>query len=91
MNPTEFAQKIDLLIKVLDVAPSNDEKIIFLQMCQIKKLLTILILKLFETVNFAFMKTFDFFVKIAFYRVFLLFLRDWRHAFLPRLSVGLQL
>ena len=37
LNPTKFAQKIDLLIKVPDVAPSTVEKKRFLQMCQIKK------------------------------------------------------
>ena len=37
LNPTEFAKKIDLLIKVPDVAPSTVEKKRFLQMCQIKK------------------------------------------------------
>ena len=80
MNPSEFAQKIDLLIKVLDVAPSTDEKIIFLQMCQIKKIATLLLSKLFETVKFAFMETFDFLVKIAIFGVLLLFLEDLHHA-----------
>ena len=35
-----------------------------------------------ETVNFDFMKFFDFLVKIAIFRVFLLFLGDLRHALL---------
>ena len=38
LNPTEFAQKIDLLINVPDVAPSTVEKKRSLQMCQIKKI-----------------------------------------------------
>ena len=36
--------------------------------------------QLFETVNFAFMKIFDFLVKITIFRAFLLFLGDLRHA-----------
>ena len=36
LNPTEFAQKIDLLLKVPDVAPSTAEKLTSLQMCRIK-------------------------------------------------------
>ena len=36
--------------------------------------------QLFETVNFAFMKVFHFLVKIAIFRVFLLFLGDLGHA-----------
>ena len=39
--------------------------------------------QLLETVNFAFMKIFDFLVKIAVFRASLLFLGDSRHAFLP--------
>ena len=39
--------------------------------------------KLFETVNFAFMKFFDFLVKIAIFGAFLLFSLDSRHALLP--------
>ena len=35
LNPTEFAQKIDLLLKVLDVAPSTAEKMTSLQICRI--------------------------------------------------------
>ena len=38
LNPTEFAQKIDLLIKVPDVAPSTVEKMRSLQMCRINKI-----------------------------------------------------
>ena len=34
----------------------------------------------FETVNFAFMKIFDFLVKIAIFEAFLHFLGDLRHA-----------
>ena len=37
--------------------------------------------QLLETVNFAFMKIFDFLVKIAIFRVILIFLRDLRHAY----------
>ena len=36
--------------------------------------------QLFETVNFAFMKIFDFLVKIAIFEAFFHFLGDWRHA-----------
>ena len=39
--------------------------------------------QLFETVNFAFMKIFDFLVKIALFRASLLFLADSRHALRP--------
>ena len=39
--------------------------------------------QLFETVNFAFMKIFDFLVKIAIFRASLLFLGDSRHALWP--------
>ena len=42
--------------------------------------------QLFETVNFAFMKIFDFLVKIAVFRVFLLFLGDLRHALWLKLN-----
>ena len=38
LKPTEFAQKIDFLIKVLDVAPSNVEKMRSLKICRIKKI-----------------------------------------------------
>ena len=39
--------------------------------------------QLFETVNFAFMKIFDFLVKIAIFRTFLLFSGDFRQALQP--------
>ena len=39
--------------------------------------------QLSETVNFAFMKIFDFLVKIALFRASLLFLGDLRHALRP--------
>ena len=39
--------------------------------------------QLSETVNFAFIKIFDFLVKIALFRASLLFSRDLRHAFPP--------
>ena len=38
LNPTEFAQIIDLLINVPDLVPSTIEKMRSLQMCQIKKI-----------------------------------------------------
>ena len=38
LKPTEIAQKIDLLIKVPDVAPAIVEKMRTLQMCPIKKI-----------------------------------------------------
>ena len=37
LNPTEFSQKINLLLKVPDVAPSTNEKMTCHQMCQIHK------------------------------------------------------
>ena len=40
----------------------------------------------FETVNFAFMKFFDFLVKIAIFWAFLLFLGDSRHKLRPKSS-----
>ena len=40
-------------------------------------------MQLFETVNFAFMKIFDFLVKITIFRAFLLFWGDSCHAFCP--------
>ena len=46
--------------------------------------------QLLETVNFAFMKIFDFLVKIAVFRASLLFLGDSRHAFLPASQVRLR-
>ena len=42
--------------------------------------------QLFETVNFAFMKTFDYLVKIAIFGVLLLFLEDLHHVLWPELS-----
>ena len=39
--------------------------------------------QLFETVNFALMKFFDFLVKTAIFRTFLLFLGDFRQALRP--------
>ena len=38
LNPIDFAQKNDFLIKVPDVAPSTVEKMRSLQMCRIKKI-----------------------------------------------------
>ena len=38
LNPTEFAQNIDLLLKVPDVAPSTAEEMTSLQICRIKKI-----------------------------------------------------
>ena len=46
--------------------------------------------QLLETVNFAFMKIFDLFAKIAVFRASLLFLGDSRHAFLPGSRVRLR-
>ena len=46
--------------------------------------------QLFETVNFAFIKNFDFLVKIALFRASLLFSGDSRHAFPPRSRVRLR-
>ena len=46
--------------------------------------------QLLETVNFAFMKIFDFLVKIALFRASLLFLGDSRHAFPPRSRVQMD-
>ena len=46
--------------------------------------------QLLETVNFAFMKIFDFLVKIAVFRAFLFFGGDSRHAFLPGSQVRLR-
>ena len=40
--------------------------------------------QLFETVNFAFMKFFDFLIKIVIFRAILLFLGDLRHALWPK-------
>ena len=46
--------------------------------------------QVFETVNFTFMKIFDFLVKIAVFRAFLFFWGDSRHAFLPGSRVRLR-
>ena len=43
--------------------------------------------QLFETVNFAFMKIFDFLVKTALFGAFLLFLGDLRHKLQPKIAV----
>ena len=44
--------------------------------------------QLFEAVNFAFMKNFDFLVKIAIFWVFLLFLGDLCHKLRPKIELG---
>ena len=44
--------------------------------------------QLFETVNFAFMKDFDFLVKIAIFGAFLLFLGDFCHKLRPKIELG---
>ena len=44
--------------------------------------------QLFKTVNFAFMKIFDFLVKIALFWAFLLFLGDSRHKLRPKRELG---
>ena len=44
--------------------------------------------QLFETVNFAFMKIFDFLVKIALFGAFLLFLGDLCHKLWPKNARG---
>ena len=44
--------------------------------------------QLFETVNFAFMKNFDFLVKIAIFWVLLLFLGDLCHKLRPKIELG---
>ena len=43
--------------------------------------------QLFETVNFAFMKIFDFLVKTALFGTFLLFLGDSRHKLRPKIKL----
>ena len=43
--------------------------------------------QLFKAVNFAFMKIFDFLVKIAIFRAFLLFSGDLRHALRPTSNI----
>ena len=44
--------------------------------------------QLFEAVNFAFMKIFDFIVKIAIFWVFLLFLGDLCHKLQPKIELS---
>ena len=44
--------------------------------------------QLFETVNFAFMKNFDFSVKIALFWASLLFLGDSCHKLRPKIELG---
>ena len=44
--------------------------------------------QLFKTVNFAFMKNFDFLVKIALFGAFLLSLGDSRHKLRPKIELG---
>ena len=44
--------------------------------------------QLFETVNFAFMKIFDFLVKTALFGAFLLFLGDSCHKLRPKIELG---
>ena len=44
--------------------------------------------QLFETVNFAFMKIFDFLVKTALLEAFLLFLGDLHHKLRPKIEFG---
>ena len=46
--------------------------------------------QLFETVNFAFMKIFDFLVKTALFGAFLLFFGDLRHKSRPKIEIGDQ-
>ena len=76
-----------MLKKVPHVAPSTAESMTFLQKCQIKEVMLLLLQKLFETGTFAFRKTSDFFVIKAIFRVFFLFFRDSHHTFLPGSSV----
>ena len=44
--------------------------------------------QLLETVNFAFMKNFDFLIKTALFGAFLLFLGDSRHKLRPKIELG---
>ena len=44
--------------------------------------------QLFETINFAFMKIFDFSIKTALFGVFLLFLGDSCHKLPPKIELG---
>ena len=45
--------------------------------------------QLLETVNFAFIKIFDFLVKVAIFRAFFLFLGDLSHALRPHQTLDL--
>ena len=45
-------------------------------------------IQLLETVNFAFMKIFDFLIKTALFEAFLLFLGDSRHKLRPKIELG---
>ena len=47
--------------------------------------------KLFEIINFAFMKIFDFLVKTALFRDFLLFLGDSCHKLWPKIELSGQI
>ena len=44
--------------------------------------------QLFETVNFVFMKIFDFLIKIALLGAFLLFMGDSRHKLQPKIELS---
>ena len=44
--------------------------------------------ELFETVNIAFMKIFDFLIKTALFGTFLLFLGDSHHKLRPKIELG---
>ena len=44
--------------------------------------------QLFETVNFAFMKIFDFLIKTALFWTFLLFFGDLHHKLQPKIELG---
>ena len=46
--------------------------------------------QLFETVNFAFMKIFDFLVKKALFWTFLLFFGDLHHKSQPKIELGVK-
>ena len=47
-------------------------------------------IQLLETVNFAFMKIFDFLIKTALFWTFLLFFGDLRHKSRPKIEFGDQ-
>ncbi len=44
--------------------------------------------QLFETLNFAFIKHFDFFIKTALFGAFLLFFGDSRHKLRPKIELS---